>query len=462
MDKSEVPKTVTTILNGHNYVLWSQNIRNFLKRHRLWRYVMGEIQALVRSKDEETRISLIVLKTRIARITKSSLGFVTLLYLPFISNLGHLLSKCPTIQYRYCHKIDHIVYNCPTKPPKPGQSGILPRPVNHFVATIAKELPSYPSLPSNLSLSSVSVSNTWYFDSACCNHMSPDSQLFSSVIPTTHAPLIQTANGSYIAANHIGSVSTLTLSLSDTYLIPNLTLNLISVGQLCEPGIIIQRSCARTSQQNGRAERKHRHILDSVRAFLIYASYPKCFLGEAALTAVYTINRLPSPALQNLSPFERLYGTSPSYSSFHVFDCACFVLLQSHEHSKLEPRSRLCYFLGYGIEHKGYHYWDLISQRLRISRHVVFWEHTTFNFLSKFKACSTPSYFTNPSLPLFPHDTSPYPSAILPIPPADSPSSPLAPPPVVNPVIDQTSLLPPIAPLDLPLAAPPPDSPISP
>jgi hypothetical protein len=78
--------------------------------------------------------------------------------------------------------------------------------------------------------------NTWYFDSACCNHMSLDSQLFSSVIPTTHAPLIQTANGSHIAASHTGSISTPTLSLSNTYLIPNLTLNLISVGQLCELG----------------------------------------------------------------------------------------------------------------------------------------------------------------------------------------------------------------------------------
>ena len=78
--------------------------------------------------------------------------------------------------------------------------------------------------------------NTWYFDFAYCNHMSSDSQLFSSVIPTTHAPLIQTANGSHIAASHTGSISTPILSLSNTYLIPNLTLNLISVGQLCELG----------------------------------------------------------------------------------------------------------------------------------------------------------------------------------------------------------------------------------
>jgi hypothetical protein len=53
MVKSEFPKTVTTILNGHYYVLWSQDMRSFLKSHRLWRYVTGEIQAPVRSKDED-------------------------------------------------------------------------------------------------------------------------------------------------------------------------------------------------------------------------------------------------------------------------------------------------------------------------------------------------------------------------------------------------------------------------
>uniref|UniRef100_A0A2N9GJX2 Integrase catalytic domain-containing protein n=1 Tax=Fagus sylvatica TaxID=28930 RepID=A0A2N9GJX2_FAGSY len=476
--------------------------------------------------------------------------------------------------------------NWPTRPPKPGHSRTFPRPGNPSVVAAAKESFSAPSLSyvsvselrslvfsivkqilsTSGKVSSAVSGNTWYFDSACCNHMSPDSQLFSSVIPTTHAPLIQTANGSYISANHTGSVSTPTLSLSDTYLIPNLTLNLISVGQLCELGydlwfgssgcrvqdprtnqvlgtgrrvgrmfeltslhlpstptpppsqvahtasvfplslwhlrlghVSVQKlrslvssgflgqvkhdsvdcvSCqlakqpalsfnnsdssshasfdlihsdiwgpsptatVGTSQQNGRAERKHRHILDSVRAFLISASCPERFWGEAALTAVYTINRLPSSALQNMTPFECLYGTPASYSSLRVFGCACFVLLQPHEHSKLEPRSRLCCFLGYGIEHKGYRCWDPISQRLRISRHVVFWEHTMFNSLSKFTTCSTPSFFTNPSLPLFP------------ISPADSPASPLAPPLAVDPVLDQTP--------DLPLAAPPADSPASP
>uniref|UniRef100_A0A2N9HJ51 Reverse transcriptase Ty1/copia-type domain-containing protein n=1 Tax=Fagus sylvatica TaxID=28930 RepID=A0A2N9HJ51_FAGSY len=69
------------------------------------------------------------------------------------------------------------------------------------------------------------------------------------------------------------------------------------------------------SQQNGRAERKLHHILDVVRTLLIYASVPECFWGEAALIAVYTINRIPSPTTHKKSPFELLYDKLPNYSS---------------------------------------------------------------------------------------------------------------------------------------------------
>ena len=53
MNKTELPKIVTTILNGRNYVMWSQDMFSFLKGHRLWRYVTGEILAPVCSKDED-------------------------------------------------------------------------------------------------------------------------------------------------------------------------------------------------------------------------------------------------------------------------------------------------------------------------------------------------------------------------------------------------------------------------
>ena len=60
-------------------------------------------------------------------------------------------------------------------------------------------------------------------------------------------------------------------------------------------GIIPHSSFVGTSQQNGKAERKLRHILDVVRATTIAASTHPQFWGETALTAAYTINRCLSP-----------------------------------------------------------------------------------------------------------------------------------------------------------------------
>ena len=109
-------------------------------------------------------------------------------------------------------------------------------------------------------------------------------------------------------------------------------------------GTIFHTSCVGTSQQNGRAERKLRHILDTVRALTNATSTPVSFWGETALAAVYTINRCPSPVVQNTIPYEQLFSTAPNYSLLRVFGCIYFVLLQSHERTKFQPRSQLCFF----------------------------------------------------------------------------------------------------------------------
>ena len=73
-----------------------------------------------------------------------------------------------------------------------------------------------------------------------------------------------------------------------------------------------------------------------------------------------------------------LFGSSLSYDLLRVFGCVCFVLLHDHERKKLQSRSCLCCFLGYGIGKKGYRSYDPISKRLLVSRNVVFWEHKMF------------------------------------------------------------------------------------
>jgi hypothetical protein len=171
-------------------------------------------------------------------------------------------------------------------------------------------------------------------------------------------------------------------------------------------GTVSHLSCPGTSQQNGHVERKLRHILDTIHALLLSTSLPTPFWGEATLTAVYTINRLPTPILDNCTPHERLFGSVPSYHHLRVFGSACFVLLQPYERTKLEPRSRLCYFLGYEVEQKGYRCYDPVSRRLRISCHVVFWEHRLFHEVGKFNMPSSPPFTTLLKIPLSPTSTS--------------------------------------------------------
>ena len=110
-------------------------------------------------------------------------------------------------------------------------------------------------------------------------------------------------------------------------------------------GTVHQLTCPGTSQQNGRAEQKLRHILDTIRALLLFANVLAPFWGEAA---VHTINRISSPVIQNQTPYESLFGSPPDYHHLRSFGSACFVILQPHKHNKLEPQSRLCCFLGYG------------------------------------------------------------------------------------------------------------------
>ena len=112
-------------------------------------------------------------------------------------------------------------------------------------------------------------------------------------------------------------------------------------------GIIHQLTCSGTSQQNGRTKWKLRHILNTVRALLLSTKVPAPFWGEAAPHVIHAINRIPSPVIQIQTPYERLFGSPPNYHLLRSFGSACFILLQPHEYNKLEPRSRLCCFLGY-------------------------------------------------------------------------------------------------------------------
>jgi hypothetical protein len=113
-------------------------------------------------------------------------------------------------------------------------------------------------------------------------------------------------------------------------------------------------SSPHTHQQNGYAERKHRHIVETDLSLLANASMPLNFWDEAFLIATYRINRLPSKVSHDLTPLECLFEHKPDYSFLRTFGCACWPHLRPYNTHKLQFRSKQCVFLGYNEMQKGY------------------------------------------------------------------------------------------------------------
>lgn len=112
--------------------------------------------------------------------------------------------------------------------------------------------------------------------------------------------------------------------------------------------------------------------------------------GEAVFTAVYLLNRMPTPVLNWNSPFSRLFGHIPCYSDLRFFGCACYLHLGAYVTNKLLPRTAECVFLGYSSQHKGYRCLDPVTRRVYVSRHVRF-DETTYPYASRHYAPSSPA-----------------------------------------------------------------------
>jgi histone deacetylase 1/2 len=144
-------------------------------------------------------------------------------------------------------------------------------------------------------------------------------------------------------------------------------------------GISHHVSCPHAHQQNGSAERKHRHIVEVGLALVENAPMPLKFWDEAFLTATYLINLLPSRVINFDTPVQCLLKETPDYSSLRVFGCACWPNLRPYNAHKLSFRSIRCVFLGYSSRHKGFKCLEPGTGRVYISRDVTF-DESVFPF----------------------------------------------------------------------------------
>jgi hypothetical protein len=234
---------------------------------------------------------------------------------------------------------------------------------------------------------------------------------------------------------------------------------------LSQHRIFHRLTCPHTSQQNGIVEKKHRHIVETGLTLLAQSKLPPKYWVDSFLTSIFLTNQfylrlshnIPHPSSNSSRKNQITHSSEPLVASIIPY----FIHML---HISYPSRSKPYIFLRYGANQHGYRCLDPHSQKVYLSRNVVFDES---NFPVKTPSLSQGSckITTPPGAPILfqpatlshlslappsnPAPASPNPVSYLPPTPlpTTAPTSPSLPTP-----------LPPSPPLDLipfPILAPP-------
>jgi len=116
---------------------------------------------------------------------------------------------------------------------------------------------------------------------------------------------------------------------------------------LQQEGIEIQRTTPYTTQSNGVSERANRIIIGTTRALLHAVSTPNQYWAEAAMTAIYVRNRLPTRVIQpGFTLYELWHGRKPIYQHLRVWGCVAYAQVPKETRKKMDKVARKCMFIG--------------------------------------------------------------------------------------------------------------------
>lgn len=82
------------------------------------------------------------------------------------------------------------------------------------------------------------------------------------------------------------------------------------------------------------------------------ADLPISFWGDALLTVIYVLNRVPSKSVVS-TPYELWTDRKPSLDYLRPWGSMAYVLDPSHKYGKLGPRGKKCIFIRYSDVSKG-------------------------------------------------------------------------------------------------------------
>ncbi|KAJ8751984.1 hypothetical protein K2173_000730 [Erythroxylum novogranatense] len=147
-----------------------------------------------------------------------------------------------------------------------------------------------------------------------------------------------------------------------------------------EAGIEHQLTTPYTPQQNGVSERKNRSIMEMTRCMLHEKELPKNLWAEAASTAVFLLNRLPTRAVHGKTPFEAWFGYKPCLQNMKIFGCLSFSYVPQAKRDKLDKKAEPGVFVGYSSTSKAYRIFQPQNGKIIVSQDVKFMENKQWSW----------------------------------------------------------------------------------
>ena len=119
-------------------------------------------------------------------------------------------------------------------------------------------------------------------------------------------------------------------------------------------------------------ERKNRHIVEKAHALMSEKNMQEYYWAKVVHIAIYIMNKTPTTSIHVVTLGKRFIGVTSDVSYFKVFGCIIYVHIPYELWTKLDPKVEKCDFIGYPLEQKGYHCYNLVTHQIRVSRDVVF------------------------------------------------------------------------------------------
>ena len=100
----------------------------------------------------------------------------------------------------------------------------------------------------------------------------------------------------------------------------------------------------------------------------------KEYQAEVTNTVVFLLNRLPTKAVNGMTPFKAWYGFKPNLKNMKIFGCLCFTHMPQIKRDKLNKKSEPSVFIGYNNTSNAYRVFQPQSGKILINRDVFFIE----------------------------------------------------------------------------------------